>query len=101
MARLGPGCGSQYLTAADQAGRAERTRSTSRSRSRSSPQKQQKLLLYGPGREEAPRTGFHGILELPARHRSKSPKSDGYREWHDELHVGDDLPRLPRQAAAA
>jgi excinuclease ABC subunit A len=43
-------------------------------------EKQQKLLLYGPGREEAPRTGFHGILAY-LRDSLEESKSESYRDW--------------------
>jgi excinuclease ABC subunit A len=37
-------------------------------------------LLYGPGREEAPRTGFHGILAY-LRDSLEESKSESYRDW--------------------
>jgi excinuclease ABC subunit A len=42
--------------------------------------KQQELLLYGPPKGEAPRTGFHGILAW-LRDNLEESKSDTYREW--------------------
>ena len=43
-------------------------------------EKHQKLLLYGPGREEAPRTGFHGIIAW-LRDSLEESKSESYRDW--------------------
>jgi excinuclease ABC subunit A len=40
----------------------------------------QELLLYGPERAEAPRTGFHGILAWLRESLSES-RSETYREW--------------------
>jgi excinuclease ABC subunit A len=42
--------------------------------------KQQELLLYGPPKGEAPRTGFHGILAW-LRDNLEESRSDNYREW--------------------
>ena len=42
--------------------------------------KQQDLLLFGPAKGEAPRTGFHGILAWLRDSLSES-KSETYREW--------------------
>jgi len=44
------------------------------------PEKQQNLLLYGPPKSEAPRTGFHGILAY-LRHWMQDVKSDEGREY--------------------
>lgn len=44
------------------------------------PQKQQNLLLYGPGQAEAPRTGFHGVLAY-LREMLEESRSDNYSEW--------------------
>jgi excinuclease ABC subunit A len=43
-------------------------------------EKHQNLLLYGPPRTEAPRTGFHGILAY-LRHWMQDIKSDEGREY--------------------
>ena len=45
-----------------------------------SPEKEQKLLLFGPERGEGPRTGFHGILKW-LRQSLEEVRSDSYREW--------------------
>jgi excinuclease ABC subunit A len=44
------------------------------------PNKQQHILVYGPPRTEAPKTGFHGILSF-LRDGIEDAKSDGYREY--------------------
>jgi len=44
------------------------------------PEKHQSLLLYGPPKPEAPRTGFHGILAY-LRHWMQDVKSDEGREY--------------------
>jgi excinuclease ABC subunit A len=44
------------------------------------PPKQQHILVYGPPKGEAPRTGFHGILSF-LRDSVDEARSDGYREY--------------------
>jgi len=44
------------------------------------PNKHQHILVYGPPRTEAPKTGFHGILSF-LRDGMEDAKSDGYREY--------------------
>jgi len=44
------------------------------------PPKQQHILVYGPPKGEAPRTGFHGILSY-LRDSIDEARSDGYREY--------------------
>ncbi len=44
------------------------------------PPKQQHILVYGPPKGEAPRTGFHGILTY-LRDSIDEARSDGYREY--------------------
>ncbi len=44
------------------------------------PNKHQHLLVYGPPRNEAPKTGFHGILSY-LRDGLEDAKSEGYREY--------------------
>lgn len=41
---------------------------------------QQKLLLFGPGEREAPRTGFHGVIGF-LRQNLEESTSESYREW--------------------
>ena len=76
---LGPGGTSQYL------GRlihlaADRYKIDLRKPFEQLPEKQQRLLLYGPERGEGPRTGFHGILKW-LRQSLDEVRSDSYREW--------------------
>jgi excinuclease ABC subunit A len=40
----------------------------------------QNLILYGPDAKDAPRTGFHGVLNF-LKHNMEESASDGYREW--------------------
>jgi excinuclease ABC subunit A len=44
------------------------------------PPRQQHILVYGPPKGEAPRTGFHGILAY-LRDSIDEARSDGYREY--------------------
>jgi len=44
------------------------------------PVKHQHILVYGPPKGEAPRTGFHGILSF-LRDSIDEARSDGYREY--------------------
>ena len=44
------------------------------------PAKQQHILVYGPPKGEAPRTGFHGILAY-LRDSIDEARSEGYREY--------------------
>jgi excinuclease ABC subunit A len=76
---LGPGSASQYLLkmihlAADRYGINLKTPFEQL------PNKQQHLLVYGPPRTEAPKTGFHGILAY-LRDGMEDAKSEGYREY--------------------
>jgi excinuclease ABC subunit A len=76
---LGPGSGSQYL--ARLVGLAAQRYSIDlRKPLEELTEKQQKLLLHGPPRGEAPRTGFHGILAY-LRDSLEESKSESYREW--------------------
>jgi excinuclease ABC subunit A len=76
---LGPGGGSQYLNRLLQLA-AKRYKIDLSKPFENLTEKQQKLLLYGPGREEAPRTGFHGILAY-LRDSLEESKSESYRDW--------------------
>ncbi len=76
---LGPGSASQYLLklihlAADRYGINLKTPFEEL------PAKQQHILVYGPPKGEAPRTGFHGILAY-LRDNVEEARSDGYREY--------------------
>jgi excinuclease ABC subunit A len=76
---LGPGSGSQYLARLVTLA-AQKYKIPLKTPFEQLPQKQQELLLYGPGRAEAPRTGFHGVLSF-LRDSLEESKSDTYREW--------------------
>jgi excinuclease ABC subunit A len=76
---LGPGGGSQYLSRLLHLA-AQRYKIDINKPFEDLTERQQKLLLYGPGREEAPRTGFHGILAY-LRDSLEESKSESYRDW--------------------
>jgi len=76
---LGPGAASQYLTRLIQLA-AQRYKIDLKQPFDQLSQKDQDLLLYGPGQAEAPRTGFHGILAF-LRDTLDEVRSDAYREW--------------------
>ncbi|HEY3626784.1 MAG TPA: excinuclease ABC subunit UvrA [Terracidiphilus sp.] len=76
---LGPGSASQYLIrlinlAADRYG------IDLKKPFEDLPPKHQHILVYGPPKGEAPRTGFHGILAY-LRDTIDEARSDGYREY--------------------
>jgi len=76
---LGPGSASQYLHKLIHLA-AEKYKIDLKKPFDQLPQKQQDLLLYGPPKAEAPRTGFHGILAW-LRDNLEESKSEAYREW--------------------
>ena len=76
---LGPGSGSQYLSRLLSLA-AQRYKINLKTPFEKLPADQQKILLYGPDRGEAPRTGFHGVLAF-LRDSLEETKSDTYREW--------------------
>jgi excinuclease ABC subunit A len=76
---LGPGSASQYLLKLIQLA-AQRYKIDLKKPFEQLAPKQQEILLYGPGKNEAPRTGFHGILAY-LRDAVEESKSDTYREW--------------------
>ncbi len=76
---LGPGGSSQYLARLVQLA-AEKYKIDLRKPFEQLPEKQQKLLLFGPERGEGPRTGFHGVLKW-LRQSLDEVRSDNYREW--------------------
>jgi excinuclease ABC subunit A len=75
---LGPGGGSQYLTRLLQLA-GQKYKIDLNQPFEDLPERQQKLLLYGPG-QEASRTGFHGILAW-LRDSLEESKSESYRDW--------------------
>jgi excinuclease ABC subunit A len=76
---LGPGSASQYLLKMVQVA-ATRYGIDLKLPFEQLPNKHQHLLVYGPPRTEAPKTGFHGILAF-LRDGLEDAKSDGYREY--------------------
>jgi excinuclease ABC subunit A len=76
---LGPGSASQYLLKLIKLA-ADRYKIDLKKPFEKLPQKQQELLLYGPPKGEAPRTGFHGILAY-LRDALEESKSEAYRDW--------------------
>jgi excinuclease ABC subunit A len=76
---LGPGSGSQYLAKLVQLA-ADRYKIPIKKPFEELPEKQQKLLLYGPAAGESPRTGFHGVFAW-LRDSLEESKSETYRDW--------------------
>ncbi|MFZ0302248.1 MAG: excinuclease ABC subunit A, partial [Terracidiphilus sp.] len=76
---LGPGSASQYLLKLIQLA-AERYKIDLKLPFEDLPPKQQHILVYGPPKGEAPRTGFHGILDY-LRNNVEEARSEGYREY--------------------
>ncbi len=76
---LGPGSASQYLLRLIHLA-ADRYEIDLRTPFEDLPAKQQHILVYGPPKGEAPRTGFHGILQY-LRDSIEEARSDGYREY--------------------
>jgi excinuclease ABC subunit A len=76
---LGPGSASQYLLKLINLA-AERYKIDLKTPFEDLPPKQQHILVYGPPKGEAPRTGFHGILAY-LRDTITEARSEGYREY--------------------
>ncbi len=76
---LGPGSSSQYLLKLIQLA-ADRYKIDLKVPFEDLPPKQQHILVYGPPKGEAPRTGFHGILSY-LRDNAEEARSDSYREY--------------------
>ncbi|MGA8090217.1 MAG: excinuclease ABC subunit UvrA [Terracidiphilus sp.] len=76
---LGPGSASQYLLRLINLA-SERYGIDLKKPFEDLPPKQQHILVYGPPKGEAPRTGFHGILNY-LRDTIDEARSDGYREY--------------------
>jgi excinuclease ABC subunit A len=75
---LGPGSTSQYLLKLINLA-AARYKIDLKTPFEELPPKQQHLLVYGPPKGEAPRTGFHGVLAF-LRDSIEEAHSDSYRE---------------------
>ena len=76
---LGPGSASQYLLKLIELA-ANRYKIDLKTPFEDLPPKQQHILVYGPPKGEAPRTGFHGILAY-LRDNVEEARSDSYREY--------------------
>jgi excinuclease ABC subunit A len=76
---LGPGSASQYLLKLIQLA-AGRYGIDLKKPFEDLPPKQQHILVYGPPKGEAPRTGFHGILTY-LRDTIEEARSEAYREY--------------------
>ena len=76
---LGPGSSSQYLLKLIHLA-ADRYKIDIKTPFEDLPVKHQHILVYGPPKGEAPRTGFHGILSF-LRDSVEEARSDGYREY--------------------
>ena len=76
---LGPGSASQYLLKLIHLA-AEKYKIDLKKPFEQLTAKQQELLLYGPPKAEAPRTGFHGILAW-LRDNLEESRSEAYRDW--------------------
>jgi excinuclease ABC subunit A len=76
---LGPGSASQYLLKLINLA-AEKYKIDLKKPFEQLTAKQQDLLLYGPPKAEAPRTGFHGILAW-LRDNLEESRSEAYRDW--------------------
>jgi len=76
---LGPGSSSQYLLKLIHLA-TERYKIDLKTPFEELPANQQHILVYGPPKGEAPRTGFHGILAF-LRDSVEEARNDGYREY--------------------
>jgi len=76
---LGPGSSSQYLLKLIHLA-SDRYKIDLKTPFEDLPPKQQHILVYGPPKNEAPRTGFHGILTF-LRDSIEEARSEGYREY--------------------
>ena len=76
---LGPGSSSQYLIRLVNLA-ADRYKIDLKTPFEELPPKQQHILVYGPPKGEAPRTGFHGILAW-LRDSIEEARSEAYREY--------------------
>jgi excinuclease ABC subunit A len=76
---LGPGSSSQYLLKLMHLA-ADRYKIDLKLPFEDLPVKHQHILVYGPPKNEAPRTGFHGVLSF-LRDSIDEARSEGYREY--------------------
>jgi excinuclease ABC subunit A len=76
---LGPGSGSQYLAKLVRLA-ADKYKIPIGNPFEDLPEKQQRILLYGPPAGESTRTGFHGVLAW-LRDSLEESKSENYHDW--------------------
>ncbi|HEY5382261.1 MAG TPA: excinuclease ABC subunit UvrA [Acidobacteriaceae bacterium] len=88
---MGPGSASQYLLRLIRLA-ADRYRINLKKPFQDLSLADQELLLYGPPRPEAARTGFHGILPW-LRNTLEETRSEGYREYMMQYMSATECPR--------
>jgi excinuclease ABC subunit A len=88
---MGPGSASQYLLRLIRLA-ADKYRINLKRPFQDLSKADQELLLYGPPRPEAARTGFHGIIPW-LRDTLEETKSEGYREYMMQYMSATDCPR--------
>ncbi|MGI4854368.1 MAG: excinuclease ABC subunit UvrA [Janthinobacterium lividum] len=87
---MGPGAGSAYLQRLIKLF-ADKAKIDLKLPFEDLPEAQQKLLLYGPPRNEAGRTGFHGIFGY-LRDTMEESKSETFREFYMQYMSATDCP---------
>jgi excinuclease ABC subunit A len=88
---MGPGSTSQYLLRLIKLA-AEKYKINLKQPFEATPKPQQDFLLYGPPREEAGRTGFHGIIPW-LRETLEDTKSEGYRDYMMQFMSATECPK--------
>ncbi len=88
---MGPGGASQYLLRSVKLA-ADKLKINLKQSFAELSKEQQNLLLYGPPRSEAARTGFHGIIPW-LRDSMEESKSEGYREYMMQYMSASDCPQ--------
>ncbi|HEY4356685.1 MAG TPA: excinuclease ABC subunit UvrA [Acidobacteriaceae bacterium] len=88
---MGPGSASQYLLRLIKIA-ADKYKINLKQPFEALSKEHQDLLLYGPPRSEASRTGFHGILPW-LRDTMEESKSEGYREYMMQYMSANECPR--------
>jgi excinuclease ABC subunit A len=87
---MGPGAGSAYLLRLIKLA-ADKYKVDLKQPFEDLPEAHQKMLLYGPPRSEAGRTGFHGIFGY-LRDTMEESKSDSFREYYMQYMSATDCP---------
>ncbi len=88
---MGPGSGSSYLLKLIKLA-ADKYKINLKLAFQDLPEEQRSLLLYGPPKGEAGRTGFHGIFAY-LRANLEETKSDGYRDYMMQYMSASTCPR--------